>query len=629
MKLQFNQDYLSIKKFNEIDLPDLTVITGINGSGKSHLLSAIKKGNVAIANIPISQIALFDYITFRMDNETGYNNQQIMQEKEAAWQIFEQQFKSQFTIQHNYHLKNDYDKLTNLITKYNKSLWNLTEEDISDKELYDKLSNYKEEVKNIINNQSRNNNPVYETILNFMQSLNSSVDDLSKERFFDKYLQHGYKENFLMQNLGKVFLNYAVRYRNAKCNYIEDRADTGQCNKTDIIQFEKNFREINPNPWEIINEILKQFGSVDYEFESPLEDIKNYSTDTTWILKLRSINNPDVAIQFDQLSSGEKILIALVVSIYQAKENSVKPFPKLLLLDEIDASLHPSMIKDLLQVIQEVFIKNHKVKVIIVTHSPTTIVLSPPESVYLMNKKGADRLEKTSINKAMNILSEGFISIIESESHLGIEYNIKNTSQKIILFTEGISDKIIINAAWNKLNTDQGIPFLIQECFSASLLHHLLSRGTDNIFKDYKDKIFIGLFDFDKEGYGHWNINSFSQNIVSCPKTGLLRKHPNHNAYAMLLPVPEVQVIKDQVINSNDTLSHFAESSHLTIELLFYGKPSLEKYYKESQCVGGGKIYKFEGDKVNFANEVAKLEESYFNHFKQIFETIKNLNVAE
>jgi ABC-type cobalamin/Fe3+-siderophores transport system ATPase subunit len=45
MKLSFVSKYASIDAFDDIELPELTIITGINGSGKSQLLKAIIGSN--------------------------------------------------------------------------------------------------------------------------------------------------------------------------------------------------------------------------------------------------------------------------------------------------------------------------------------------------------------------------------------------------------------------------------------------------------------------------------------------------------------------------------------------------------------------------------------------------------
>ena len=81
--------------------------------------------------------------------------------------------------------------------------------------------------------------------------------------------------------------------------------------------------------------------------------------------------------------------MALVSCVYKASFD--KHFPQVLLLDEVDASLHPSMMQNMLNVIEKVFLENG-VKVILVTHSPTTIALAPEESVYVMNRSCKNRI---------------------------------------------------------------------------------------------------------------------------------------------------------------------------------------------------------------------------------------------
>jgi predicted ATPase len=48
MKLIYQKDHLSITQFNPIDIPDFTILTGINGAGKSHLLQAIENRSVLV-----------------------------------------------------------------------------------------------------------------------------------------------------------------------------------------------------------------------------------------------------------------------------------------------------------------------------------------------------------------------------------------------------------------------------------------------------------------------------------------------------------------------------------------------------------------------------------------------------
>lgn len=54
MRLEFAKRHLSIFAFPAIDVPPLTIVVGINGSGKTHLLQAIQNGSVTNSVAPSS-----------------------------------------------------------------------------------------------------------------------------------------------------------------------------------------------------------------------------------------------------------------------------------------------------------------------------------------------------------------------------------------------------------------------------------------------------------------------------------------------------------------------------------------------------------------------------------------------
>ena len=72
MNLSFGSPFLSIQSFPTVDIPSFTLITGVNGSGKTHLLRAIKGGQVKadLAPNPNDDIRFFDW-TSLVPNDTG------------------------------------------------------------------------------------------------------------------------------------------------------------------------------------------------------------------------------------------------------------------------------------------------------------------------------------------------------------------------------------------------------------------------------------------------------------------------------------------------------------------------------------------------------------------------------
>jgi len=68
------------------------------------------------------------------------------------------------------------------------------------------------------------------------------------------------------------------------------------------------------------------------------------------------------------------------------------------------------MINDLLNVIRKVFIQNDS-KVILATHSPTTVALSEENIFEIKKGNNRDKIKKISKQDAVEILSEGFMTM--------------------------------------------------------------------------------------------------------------------------------------------------------------------------------------------------------------------------
>jgi predicted ATP-dependent endonuclease of OLD family len=612
MKLKYIADYLSITQFNNIEIPPFLVLTGLNGSGKTHLLQAIKNGNVSIEDTPKEQIIHFDNSLFGLDNEPIVTSRTIQDEKTNVFVAINERF-----IKREY-LKNIsvlVPEISEVALQKNKSFYYLTPDDFAGANLSDKFKSYNQYVRQIFSEISQITTGTEPQLVKtacerLIKEIQKPLELLTREEFDDLYVPLKYKNDFLINSLGRVFSDYWGKWELNQYRTFRN----SNYNESHKVFNEQDFVKVHGSkPWELINDIISGFGSLDYKVNSPVGLERGHP----FQLKLISTKNEKITIDFGHLSSGERTMMALVSSLYKSKID--KNFPSVLLLDEIDASLHPSMSQSMLKVIDHELVNTRNLKVILVTHSPSTVALAPENSIYLMNKAGLDRIIKSTNKEALSILTEGFASLTIAESNLKITYNIKNSS-KYVLLTEGIIDKIILEAAWKQLeNTNPN--FDIQDCFDASYLRNLFSR--QDIFVNYPTKAFIALFDFDKEGYESWNGLSNYDVIENDPKKGLLKKHKTNNAYALLLPVP-TGPLESQVIQSG--IATFKEKSHLPIELMFYGVPSLASRFANESQVGGGTLIKFHGDKTAFAKDVAtSLAAADFQTIKPLFAAIQNI----
>ncbi len=209
MKLKLLQDYLSINKFNEIELPNFAIITGVNGSGKSHLLAAINQRKVVFEGAEAANIVYFSYETFKLDNENPFNAQQISQEREIAWTLFTQTTNANIKnsiLSWKNTLGDGYFKLVNLSNEKNISFWSLSQNDINDNTLFELLKTYKQNIKALFSNHNNlKTNQQAHAILALIKRVSFSLDEIEKDEFLKLYKPFLLKMIFYLNNLVKLF----------------------------------------------------------------------------------------------------------------------------------------------------------------------------------------------------------------------------------------------------------------------------------------------------------------------------------------------------------------------------------------------------------------------------------------
>jgi energy-coupling factor transporter ATP-binding protein EcfA2 len=168
-----------------------------------------------------------------------------------------------------------------------------------------------------------------------------------------------------------------------------------------------------PAPWAVVNDALR-VADFPYELISPLE---------TTLLQPYQITFKDktsgATVKAADLSSGEKVLLQLVLWLYSS--NNTKGFPKLLLLDEPDAHLHPSMTRQFLDVISEVLVGKYGVTVIITTHSPSTVALAPDGATFQMERGNTVISQVSSKPDIINVLTSGLLIVSENSRYVFVE----------------------------------------------------------------------------------------------------------------------------------------------------------------------------------------------------------------
>jgi energy-coupling factor transporter ATP-binding protein EcfA2 len=418
MKLKFKDEfekYLSITSSFEIpEFKDFNVITGINGSGKTHFLKAVEKNFIEInidgELIPPDEINFFDFETFKLNNQQSVDRNSLEQDRRSildplssvspfndhlfqdSWPILVRHFNFQeyekfFVIGKLIELKNQNDlnsldeipelKGTGKLERIKQSITNETI-----------LSKWKSEV-----NKLKDSKPRVKEYLGSVEDLST----LSQDDFNDIYTRHQ-DSNFLAVGFGKIFRKVK---ESLDRKYHDENFREATFEDTD-----KKFQnEISIFPWEFMNQIFESFKEGEFQFKYKTKRPTELSSDK---LIPKIINTKtDEAVNFEDLSSGEKVLMALTLFLFQAEKNT--RFPKVLLLDEIDATLHPSMCKNLLRTLKENIISKG-VKIIFATHNSSTVAHCDEveDGIFIKEENG---IKESGRPEALEILSDGYVTL--------------------------------------------------------------------------------------------------------------------------------------------------------------------------------------------------------------------------
>lgn len=157
------------------------------------------------------------------------------------------------------------------------------------------------------------------------------------------------------------------------------------CNKNypethyEVLTDEEFQLKYGPRPWLLINDMLRN-AHLPYQVNNP----EGQQRDSDFHICLRDTER-NIAIQVNDLSTGEKVLMSLALAIYNTTERDIKP--DVLLLDEPDAALHPEFSKVLIKAVKKSIVEKAGVKVVITTHTPTTVAMADEHSIYRMDKE--------------------------------------------------------------------------------------------------------------------------------------------------------------------------------------------------------------------------------------------------
>ena len=409
MRIQIKQTFKSLIPNKEVELPNFCVLTGKNGSGKSHFLEALEKNGVANILDESEKTISFSDVRYIRFNELN--------------PIIESTCDRQ-------HLNQN---LNQYIQAFRQNLPNLKQPNVENNPwVWENGANMLGIKSNVLKN----------LVFRVARRANKKIQDVTEDdiRWFRDESDLNLNDAFSGQ-FAKIFKAYQIRLEENEYHIFRNK-EKGEHLK--VLSDEEFFKMFGPKPWNVVNGLLKD-ANIPYSVSDP----EGSDRDSIFTFSLID-REKGIIINPSDLSTGEKVLMSLAIAIYNANKDNVKN--KVLLIDEPDAALHPEFSKFLLTAIKKHIVDEAGVKVVITTHSPTTVAMADEEWIYEMDRN--EKIpQKVSKQQALSILTADIPSLRVS------------INNRRIVFVESHYDAANYERIFELLNSK--IKFEIQPVFHA------------------------------------------------------------------------------------------------------------------------------------------------------------------
>ncbi len=608
IQVKLNQDFKQFKKGFEINLNgELIIISGVNGSGKSQLIDILSKTQ------------FIEEGTSNLDLGKLYINAEIkIDNKELdRTEISRRSFKNNINI-NNIAIPNPKN-----FQWHKEEAWKAFSDFQKWKDGTNEFSKSKSIVRKCLNKNGFKSDP------NWNPNMKNNTEIGILEDEFKKILPDDFiwqKDDLFSNRIDELFYEFAVKRNNE------------QVKMSMTSNIFDNSKYIKNAPWTILNEVFEMLKfnyrfKKDYEFEMPnfKEKIMLYPLFSDGNLDFKSPR------ELSDLSDGEKSIISLIFALLNETR---RPIERLLLLDEFDNTLNPSLIEALFKIIEDYFIKKGVV-VIMTTHSPVTISMSPEYTTYYeMFRQDNSSPKVIPVDKyqysELMVANKNYYEKIQNQTQRieELEDIIESKNNDKILFVE---DKYtqIYKLAWLKLNDFYSNKENVESDFESYSPFKIFSKSNKDSLKGYlanpsldelEGKKVVGLFDFDdayncfKKLLDNKNEQSKWTKKQGTENTGLYSSREKYsNVYALMLPVPEH---RKNIANEENSVNR------LEIELLFTDEEIKKMYggneYTTEKIIDSISIPKI-SNKKDFWRKASNLPKEKFNGFKPLFKIINDL----
>ena len=252
----------------------------------------------------------------------------------------------------------------------------------------------------------------------------------------------------LSNSISAVFTSYKVD----QYIWAHTRIESEHARFDDLVA---EYRTNNPPPWETLRTILSDMrdaaagdGLFNFDFSDPEGYELNIGNYEQFSFKAEMTNRTNGAkYELDSLSSGERVLMALCLASFNQYLGRRRP--KLLLLDELDALLHPSMVAALVSTLKNLFV-SQGTKVLMTSHSPMTVASLGEADIFRVVRTDVNvTVSRTTKSEVIDELSEGLATV-----DVGLRIAAYDEA-KVTILTEGNNSKHL--KRWAELHFPQDV----------------------------------------------------------------------------------------------------------------------------------------------------------------------------
>lgn len=352
--------------------------------------------------------------------------------------------------------------------------------------------------------------------------------------------EFAWKQNDSFTNeIGEIFFAFCIRKNAAEAE--AGRAGTAV-----------DYRALGNEPWLELNELFSEL-KLDYRFKTHFELAGIEINEQPQIFHVSGDGTADASRprSLSELSDGEKAIISLC---FASLRGAAPGETKILLLDEFDSTLNPSLTEMFFTVVQRYFVERG-ILTAIATHSIATLSLAPPcASFYEVYRPAisddkrilpVERANYSELQKVTRVYQSSvadqqvrFSEIENQNSELlnsvaSLELQLRDI-QKPMIVTEGPTDVDHLQAASKHLQLDNrlDIQYFDQSVVSGGLSSSKLDRYLEQVALTPNPRRIIGIFDRDEPG------------IVK--KIGDEYFYGN-NVYAFCMPIPQFRQARQTI----------------------------------------------------------------------------------